>query len=447
MPLLKLIIIAALNLCIIQSNGATNHLIYAQYSTDTVPSVSEELPIVNDTRLSVERVYTGLNETTNMAFLAENDILFLDGLSGKVQRIVNGQMLDKPLIDLNTYYQDGLLGIAVSKNETGPTYVFLYLNEAPKAYGSDVENADEAMEVNKTLGYDREGDRLYRFELINNKLVNPKLLIDLKITNQSKLIGDMHHGGELTVGPDNLVYLIVGDLDGWKYEDGRTKAQNYNDGKEPDGRAGILRVTQDGKPVDNGIIGDNYPLNLYYAYGIRNSFGMDFDPVTGKLWDTENGPDYGDEINLVEPGFNSGADDVYGMSFLDHKFNLNKLVTFGGKGKYSDPEFVWDIPIGPTAIKFIESNIYGDEFKNDLLVGDINNGNIYHFELNNKRDMLLLNGTLADNEANSKEEVKDIIFMDGFKGITDIQIGPEGYIYVLANGSIYKILPKKVNYR
>ena len=46
---------------------------------------------------------------------------------------------------------------------------------------------------------------------------------------------------------------------------------------------------------------------MYFAYGIRNSFGIDFDPVT-ETWDTENGPNFGDEINLVQPGFNSGAD-------------------------------------------------------------------------------------------------------------------------------------------
>jgi len=172
---------------------------------------------------------------------------------------------------------------------------------------------------------------------------------------------------------------------------------------------------------------------------------MDFDPVTGKLWDTENGPGRGDEINLVEPGFNSGSDDVYGMSYLDDKFDAYKLVTFGGKGKYSDPEFVWDIQIGPTAIKFIDSNRYGAEFKNDLLVGDINNGYLYHFELNNRRDMILLNGTLADKVASSKEELNDIIFMDGFRGITDRQMSPDAYIYVLGNQSIYKILPNKVN--
>jgi len=66
----------------------------------------------------------------------------------------------------------------------------------------------------------------------------------------------------------------------------------------PDGTGGILRVTQDGKTVGSGIIGSSDPLNKYLAYGVRNSFGLDFDPVTKKLWDTENGPSSNDEINL-----------------------------------------------------------------------------------------------------------------------------------------------------
>jgi aldose sugar dehydrogenase len=75
-----------------------------------------------------------------------------------------------------------------------------------------------------------------------------------------------------------------------------------------------LTVDLDGKPIDGrGILGDNYPLVLYFAYGIRNSFGIDFDPLTGHLWDTENGPAYADEINLVKSGFNSGYVPVHGL--------------------------------------------------------------------------------------------------------------------------------------
>jgi glucose/arabinose dehydrogenase len=114
-----------------------------------------------------------------------------------------------------------------------------------------------------------------------------------------------------------------------------------------------LRLTQDGQPVSSGILGQEQPLNFYYAYGIRNSFGMDFDPVTGNLWDTENGPDYGDEINLVQPGFNGGWKKVQGMSSTEGKFEENSLVNFGGKGNYSDPEFVWNVPTSPTALEFV----------------------------------------------------------------------------------------------
>src|SRR6185503_20321050 len=95
------------------------------------------------------------------------------------------------------------------------------------------------------------------------------------------------------------------------------KAENYEDGSEPDGTGGILRFDFDGNPKGDHYLGNKYPSSLYYAYGIRNSFGIDFDSVTGNLWDTENGPDFADEINLVMPGFNSGWKDVQGI--WEHK--------------------------------------------------------------------------------------------------------------------------------
>ena len=164
------------------------------------------------------------------------------------------------------------------------------------------------------------GNRLLRYELVNNKLVNAKLLLDLPATP-----GPHHNGGNIRIGPDQNLYVVIGDLEGHL-----TESQNIKNGPPPDRTSGILRITQDGKPVGNGILGNTFPLNLYYAYGIRNSFGMDFDPVTGKLWDTENGPGFGDEINLVEPGFNSGWRIVQGMwkveSYFggEHSFTISK---------------------------------------------------------------------------------------------------------------------------
>ena len=79
---------------------------------------------------------------------------------------------------------------------------------------------------------------------------------------------------------------------------------------------------------------------------------MDFDPVTGNLWDTENGPDTNDEINLVKSGFNSGSSLLYGISTVNN--NLDDLVDFDGKGKYSEPEFVWNDTVDSHCIKVLQ---------------------------------------------------------------------------------------------
>jgi glucose/arabinose dehydrogenase len=244
------------------------------------------------------------------------------------------------------------------------------------------------------------------------------------------------------------VYTVIGDLRAH-----RTQAQNVVNGPAADSTGGILRVTQDGQPVSNSPLGQQgtVPLNLYYAYGIRNSFGIDFDPVSKKLWDTENGPTFGDEINLVEPGFNSGWVQVQGIwavegSLKKGPVNPNpsaNLVDFGGKGKYRAPEFTWTKPIAPTALKFLNSAKLGSQYQNDMFVGDIKKGNLYHFDLNQARTGLVLNGTLSNKIANTAQDSQPIILASGFdEGITDLQVGPDGYLYVLAYaGSIYRIVP------
>jgi glucose/arabinose dehydrogenase len=227
--------------------------------------------------------------------------------------------------------------------------------------------------------------------------------------------------------------------------------QNNPNGAEPNGSGGILRITQNGDIVGKGILGNSYPLNLYYGYGIRNSFGIEFDPITGDLWDTENGPNYGDEINRVESGYNGGWTKVQGVWLLKGSNagkeigeNVTGLVDFDGKGKFSEPEFTWKGRYGPTALKFLSSDKLGKQYENDLFLGDVHYGRLYHFELNKERSALLLNGTLRDRIANTTLELKDVTFGEGFGGITDVELGEDGYLYVVsyAHGSIYRIIPK-----
>jgi aldose sugar dehydrogenase len=406
------------------------------------------IPQLRDSNLNIQLVADGIESPTSMAFLGIDDILVLEKDKGTVQRIVNGEILEEPVLDVNVNAEDerGLLGIAVSKNASADkTYVFLYYTES-----EGTEDGGEPI-----------ANRLYRYEFVDNKLVNPKLLLDLPY-----LPGPAHNGGAVTIGPDNNVYVAVGELIPTSYAEGDYKflSQNYEDGEMPDGRGGILRITQDGQLVDGkGILGDEHPLDMYYAYGIRNSFGISFDPVTGNLWDTENGPSWGDELNLVEPGFNSGWAKVLGtwtvneMTNEEGKREINKgvvpsaipagLINFNGKGKYSPPELTWDETIAPTAIAFLNSDKLGTQYENDMFVGTVKD-RLLHFKLDEpNRIDLALNGTLRDKVADTVEDTtEDVTFAEGLGIITDVKVGPDGYLYIIngarsLDGKIYRILP------
>ena len=84
----------------------------------------------------------------------------------------------------------------------------------------------------------------------------------------------------------------------------------------------------------------------------------------------------------------------------------------------------------------------GIQYENDIFVGDIDKGNLYHFDLNEDRTELVLEGSLADKVANADDENQGIIFGHGFGAITDIEVGPDGYLYIVGfQGTIYRIVP------
>ena len=235
------------------------------------------LPLLIDSSLAVEKVNNVSNMSTGMDFLGPNDLLTLDQYNGTVWRVKDGKVLSVPVLDVNVGQPNerGLLGIEIMQQESGSPFVFLYYTEALSRDGGTIL-----------------GSRLYRYTFSDDskggKLINGSLLLDLPgITNTPTtrtVSGDDHYGGKILIGPDNNIYLTTGDMRR------KTKAQNFISGSEADGSGGILRVTPQGVVVGRGILGSHHPLDKYFAYGIRNSFGMDFDPVSGSLWATENGP-------------------------------------------------------------------------------------------------------------------------------------------------------------
>lgn len=425
---------------IVKSNINSKRNLSPTSLTQTFPSEPRMKSEYSD-KFFIQPVVQRLRSPSDMAVLGPEEMIVLDKRNGLVSRVINGQISAQPLLDVavSNKVERGLVGIALSNTtiNNGTKYVFLYYTEG-KHDGDDVCPKSDFC----TPGTEPLGNRLYRYELTKDttKLINPELLLDLPATP-----GPGHNGGKMIVDTNNSVFIIVGDVMAE-----RSMTQNYEEGEKPDGTGGILKVDPSGNFSGNGPLGNKFPLNIYYAYGIRNGFGLDIDPVTGYLWDTENGPDFGDEINLVKPGFNSGWKDVQGMwnhaggKPVKGPLNLEGLVGFDGKGKYSEPEFTWKDTMGPTAIKFFNSDKYGPDYKNDIFVGDVHNGNIYHFNLNEDRTSLQLDGVLSDKIADTSDELGGITFADGFGGITDLEIGPDGYLYVLSLGlgTIYKIVPK-----
>ena len=375
---------------------------------------------VNDPTLTVETVVSGLSNPTTMAFIGDDDFLILQKNDGKVFRVQNG--IADEILDLNVdnASEHGLLGIALHPSFDSNGFVYLYYTQT--SAGGDSGNAAVANRVDK---FHWDGSTL------TPEPGNPILSLPVDP-------GPNHNGGVILFGPDQKLYVVNGDLNR------NGKMQNFPNGDDPDNTSGIYRLNDDGTAAaGNPFTG---AMDKYYAYGVRNSFGMAFDPVTNKLWDTENGENNYDEINLVEPGFNSGWESIMGPDSRDPQ-NANQDLYIAPGSQYADPKFSWLQTVGPTAIVFLNSTQLGAQYENDVFVGDINNGNLYHFELNQARNDFILSGNLADKVADSVAERNAVLFGTGFgssfQGITDLKVGPDGFLYVVSygDGAVYRIVP------
>ena len=348
-------------------------------------------PVLNDNDFVVQKFIAGIpNGPTTMAFEG-NDILVLQKTDGQVRLIHDGALQEKPVLDENVTSEgeQGMLGIT-----TVGTKVYLYFTESTYDGGKPL------------------GKRVYSYDWNGTELVNKTLVKDLWATQT------YHNGGAMVTDQNGSVYLVVGDA----------------------GRYGKLENHPTGEPDDTGVILRIAPPGPYYAMGIRNSFGLAIDPVTGKLWDTENGVDVYDEINIVPPNFNSGWDVIMGPA---NDTTLKNLPGYPGY-YYHDPQFTWEKPVAPTGLSFIDSKEF-EKYKNSLFVGDCNNGNLYRFELNDDRDgFVFRSAQLSDKIANVGDSMDEIIFGTGFGCITDVIAGPDGLLYLvsLSDGTIYRIVPK-----
>jgi glucose/arabinose dehydrogenase len=310
-----------------------------------------------------------------------------------------------------------------------------------------------------------------------------------------------HNGGVIRFGPDGKLYIIIGD------NGRRGQLQNLPNGPfgpgTPDDQFGgpepdnahftgvIIRLNDDGTtPVDNpfyaagarmpGEVGAN--VQRIFAYGVRNSFGLAFDPLSGNLWDQQNGDDSFDELSRVEPGSNLGWVQIMGPVDRIRQFKsietspqffglqqtrwpptniadtpgeaLSRLFMLPG-AHYSDPEFSWKFAVAPAGIGFLSSRALGTQYEGDLFVGAartfLQDGYLFRFDLTGNRRKIAvddprLEDRVADNTAKFEiTESESLQFGSGFGINTDIHTGPNGNLFVvsLSNGAVYEIYRAK----
>ena len=375
---------------------------------------------IYDDNFKVEEFVTGLNQPTQMAFIG-NDLLILEKNQGQVSVVREGILQPEPIIDVEVgnNNESGLLGIV-----TMDSSVYLYFTEAKK-------------DGEKTFA-----NNVYRYTWDGNTLNNPILINTL--SGESS----WHNGGGITVNKEGIVYVVIGDQMGEKPDEKMELRilQNHQVGKIDDSGV-IVRVGLDDNILQPKLAQD--PLSHYYAIGIRNSFGLAIDPITGNMWDTEDGPESFDEINLVPPKFNSGWALVMGPATAEQISKIPPLGDF----QYSDPEFSWERTVTPTGLTFLHSDLYG-KYKDELVVGTCNTGQLLKFKLNEERNQLkfdtphlqdhIANLTTLENGQKDFETLDEIVFGTGFGCITDVEMGSDGSLYVVSitDNTIYRITSK-----
>jgi glucose/arabinose dehydrogenase len=225
-------------------------------------------------------------------------------------------------------------------------------------------------------------------------------------------------------------------------------------------------------------------IHKVFAYGLRNSFGFDFDPRSGNLWLEQNGDDSFTELGLVEPGMNGGWIQIMGPVARVAEFKavetgthplhpgrfrglqqarwspdniadtpeqaLSRLFILPG-AHYSDPEFSWRFEIAPAGLGFMSGRGIGPQYDGDLFLGaataNLEAGHLFRFNLTGNRTKIgvddpRLEDRVADNlDKNELTESESLLFGRNFGIATDIKTGPNGNLFVvsLSNGVIYEI--------
>ncbi|CAM3454074.1 PQQ-dependent sugar dehydrogenase [Rouxiella silvae] len=361
-------------------------LAFAQAAGKPVPTVA----------VKVQTELTGLNHPWSLAFLPDNQGALITERGGNLRLWQPGKPLSAPITGVPSVWVEGQAGlwdvrIAPDFDKTRR----VYLSYAKK---------DDKGQPHAELGYgtlSADGLNLENFKTI--------------FVETPALESGINLGGKLLFDPQGNILMSLGD------NNQRIEAQNLNSL-----RGKVIRLTAEGGiPQDNPFVKQLGAHPEIYTFGNRNPQALAFNPWSGDLWETEHGPRGGDEVNILKPGNN------YGWPLATYGINYSGMPIPEAKGTHidgmEDPLYYWRISPGVSGMAFY-NNAKFPAWKGTLLVGALKETSLIQLKVNNKR--VLSEKRMLTNLG---------------QRIREVQVGPDGYVYVLTDesaGKLLKISPK-----
>lgn len=336
--------------------------------------------------IAIEKFATNLGFVTDIAF-APGGALFYTDTTYKQVRVLDasGTQIESIPVPGAAGTIDAVLGIALDPKHATNSIIYIHY-------------------IDRTTW----SNRVIRLKHDDGKVSGVEPLVDIPLppnpSNPDKPCLD-HNGGHLAFGPEGALYVSMGDNCHGELVQSLSTAQ----GK-------MLRV----RPTDGAAFpgnpfadGDGPNDDRIWALGLRNPFGYGFDPFTGNLWASDNGPGCGDELNLIKKSGN------YGWPYSSP--NYFKCIQLDSP--YLSSAWYWEKTLGVTGLA-VYTGRWGNHWYGSLMVCDINTGNLHRMSLNTDRSMV------------TAEEVIDI---SPAQCSIDVESSPGGALFVAAPKTIYRL--------
>ena len=335
--------------------------------------------------IRVTLVTRGLSHPWSMAFLPDGDILVTER-AGRVRIIRDGLLDPQPVPGVPTVHAvrlSGLMDVVLHPDFDQNRIVYL-------TYTKNLN--PDPLEVATTLA---------RGRLEGNAFVGME---DILVADS--WAGDGGSGSRIAFGPDGMLYMTTG-------------ASNGNAAQDPSNLRGkVLRLTDDGSPAPgNPFEGRAGYASEVFSMGHRNSLGLAFHPVTGELWNSEMGPNGGDEVNIIRPSANYGWPDISFGRTYDGPW----VSPIPWREGITLPVAYWVPGISPSGLAFYSGGRYFPAWNNSVFVGSLSVGQIRG------------TGHLVriQFDENGEERRRESMLVDLAQRIRDIKQGPDGFIYLL----------------